>query len=101
VGSALFEEWMRRAASIDELANTPEETIVLGGHRAVATARVMQGCEIVVVSDLPHETVEGMLFTYAASLDEALAYAQAKHGDRFRAYVMPHGGFILPTVVET
>lgn len=105
VGSAPFEEWMRRASSIDELVNTPEEAIVLGGHRAVATARVMQNCEIVVVSDLPRETVEGMLFTHAASLtcqaqreDEARAYAQAKHGAGALTYVIPHGGFILPTV---
>jgi len=101
VGSASFEAWMRRATSIDELASTPEETIVLGGHRAVATARVMQNCEIVLISDLPRETAEGMLFTYAASLGEALAYAQARHGPDALTYVIPHGGFILPTVANS
>ena len=90
--------WMRRAGSIDELANTPEEDILLGGHRAVATARVMQECEIVVVSNLPRETVTGMRFTPATSLDDALAHARAKHGPDARTYVIPHGGFILPVV---
>ncbi len=98
VGHAMFEAWMRRASSVDELATTPERDIILGGHRAVATARVMQGCEIVLVSQLPRETVRGMHFTYAASLAEALAHAQARHGPDALTYVMPHGGFILPTV---
>lgn len=100
VGSARFQEWMQRARSIDELVNTPEKDILLGGHRAVATARVMQGCEIVVVSNLARETVTGMHFTHAVSLDDALACAQAKHGPNARTYVIPHGGFILPVVTE-
>ena len=98
VGSARFEETLRQAASPAELAATPEGDICLGGHTAIATARILQRCQVVVVSDLPRETVEGMHFTYAAGLDEALAHAEARHGPACPVYVMPHGGFILPVV---
>ncbi len=98
VGSAQFEETLRRAASPAELAAPPEETIRLGEHTAIATARILQQCEVVVVSSLPRATVEGMHFTHAATLDEALAYARTKHGPAALTYVIPHGGFILPVV---
>ncbi|MBU0494878.1 MAG: nickel-dependent lactate racemase [Chloroflexi bacterium] len=101
VGSALFEDWLRQTASVEALLATPEDDICLGGHRAVATARLMRGREIVVVSDLPAETVAAMRLTPAASLTEALDRARRRHGPQARTYAIPHGGFILPTVVPT
>lgn len=97
VGHATFEAWLRRAAPA-ELAATPEADVCLGGHTAIATARLLRRCEIVVVSNLSRDVVAALRFVPAASLDEALAHAEARHGPGCPVYVIPHGGFILPVV---
>jgi hypothetical protein len=45
--------------------------------------------------------LEQRFFKYAESLEDALDKIKSKHGDDFKAYVMPQGGLIYPCLEAT
>jgi len=98
VGQPVFERWMRTHKSLDEILAKNEEEIEVEGHRAYASARMMKECEVVMVTKMNPEDLAAMHFSHQKNLDEALAYVTNKHGPRFKAYVLPKGGSILPVV---
>lgn len=98
VSQPVFERWMKSHSCVDEIACKKEEDIEVEGHRAYASARMMQQAEVVMLTKMCKEELEPLHFTYKKDLDEALAYATKKHGPDFKAYVLPKGGAIFPVV---
>ncbi len=100
IGSANFEKWLSSVSDPIELEGTPEEKIVPGGNTAVNTAvRILSKYHVILITDIPKETVERIHFNYASDLDEALKVAYDRHGEDFKAYVIPQGGFIFPRYI--
>jgi nickel-dependent lactate racemase len=89
---------MKNHRSVDEIAAKKEEDIEVEGHRAYASARMMQQVEVVMLTKMCREELEPLHFTHKNSLDEAIGYVRQKHGPDFRAYVLPKGGAIFPVV---
>jgi nickel-dependent lactate racemase len=98
VSQPVFERWMKNHRSVDEIAAKKEEDIEVEGHRAYASARMMQQVEVVMLTKMCREELEPLHFTHKNSLDEAIGYVRQKHGPDFRAYVLPKGGAIFPVV---
>jgi len=97
-GEAAFERWVREADSLDDILRRFESHFELGGHKAFAIARVLKEKEVVLVSPQPSDLAESLFMRPAATLDEALAYVRRKHGDDFKAYVLPHATLVFPVV---
>jgi len=97
VGQPVFEKWLRKH-HLEEILHKNEEDIEVEGHRAYLTAKILKKCEVIVISSLAKELVEEMHFTYKKDLNDALSYLKKKHGDNFKAYIIPNGAAILPIV---
>lgn len=90
VGQEVFGQWMERY-SLSEILSMPESGIASEAHRAYASARVMNQCEVIVVSDMDPQRLGRMKFRGYRSLDEAMDYIREKHGPDFECYVVPQG----------
>lgn len=97
VGQPVFEKWLRKH-HLEEILHKNEEDIEVEGHRAYLTAKILKKREVVVISSLTKELVGEMHFTWKKDLNAALSYLKQKHGDNFKAYVIPNGAAILPSV---
>ncbi len=98
MGDATFEEWMRAAKNPDEIINRLKERFVMGGHKAYAFATVLRKKEVVLISGLGKKFAEEMFFTHAGSLEEALENVRKKHGDGYRAAILPEAGAVMPVM---
>jgi nickel-dependent lactate racemase len=96
IGSDTFDQWLFKADSLEQLLNTPEKDIVVGGHTAVVNSRTLKDYDVLVVSKMDKNTLEQRFFGYAESLDDAIEKIKAKYGENFKSYVMPQGGLIYP-----
>ncbi len=96
IGSDTFAEWLLKASSLDELLNTKQEKIIVGGHTAVGNAKVLKKFDILVVSNIKKKDLEKRFYKYAKSIEDAINWVKDKHGDDFRSYVMPQAGLIYP-----
>lgn len=94
-GNATFHNWFRfreLAAFEAELRKNYE----INGQTAYSTLQKAQRFRVILVSKLPPAEVAAMGMTAAASLDEALARAEAMLPSDYTAYVIPEGGSVLP-----
>jgi nickel-dependent lactate racemase len=98
IGSDTFAQWLLEASSLDELLNTKQEKIIVGGHTAVGNAKVLKRFDVLVVSSINKEDLEKRFYKYAKSIEDAIDWAKNKHGDDFKSYVMPQAGLIYPVL---
>lgn len=96
-GNQEMVRFLRNASRVDELLALPPGSITIGGHRAMATARILNHAEVVLVSDLPAEDVRAMHFTPADSAEEALHIAGDRFGKYFRMHIVPDGDHVFFT----
>jgi len=82
------------------LLSYPEEKIEVGGHRAFATAKILQDYKVYVLSDLISEELNQMHFIPIKNIDEAINHLRKDYGDNFTSYIIPNGTSILPTVTH-
>ncbi len=90
VGQKAFGEWMARY-TVEEILAMPEESIAAEAHRAYATAMVMEGCEVAVVSSMEAGQLAAMKFRGFGDLRQAVGYLEGKHGPDFTCYLVPQG----------
>ena len=69
---------------------------VLGGHKAFAIARVAKEVEVLLISSLPQDKVKKLFFIPVENITQALNYVKEKHGEDFKAYILPLGNTVLP-----
>ncbi len=98
IGERVFEEWIAAAPNAHSMIDRVKRDFELGGHKAAAIAMVLENADIVLVSEMPEETVRAAFLTPARSAQEALDAALQKYGEDATVIVMPHGGSTLPTV---
>lgn len=98
IGERVFEEWIAAASDAHSMIERVRRDFQLGGHKAAAIAMVLENADIVLVSEMPEETVRAAFLTPAKSAQEALDAALRKYGPDATVIVMPHGGSTLPTV---
>lgn len=98
-GSEMLEETMRREKTIENIEHAIKEKFVLGKHKAFAIARLIKKAEFILLSSLPETYAREMLFTPAASVEEALRVARLKLGDDADIILMPDGSYTVPRIV--
>ena len=97
-GSETYEQWMRAYKTPAAIEAKVRQDFVIGGHKAYAVTRLMKKAQFILVSSLDDELVRTLLFTPAATMEDALAMAFAKLGAAPRVILMPQGSLTVPAV---
>ncbi len=96
LGEEVFERWMTRAKSPEEMVEKIQKHFELGGHKAAAIGMVMGRAEVYLVSDMEEDFVRSLFFTPFKSVQEAFDAAMNKMGRGADVICMPYGGSTLP-----
>jgi nickel-dependent lactate racemase len=97
IGSDTFLPWFEyRDAS--EVAIHLHAGYQLNGHTALSFMQKRERINIILVSELGRDVVEGLGVSCAEDLSEALAMGEARVGPEARVYVMPRAWGLLPVV---
>lgn len=95
-GERTFEEWMRNAASPDEILEWISGSFVLGGHKAAAIAAAAKHADICLVSSLDRSAAKNILPWRSGSIEEALRESFTRLGPDATVLVMPDAHMTLP-----
>jgi len=99
IGSGTFLPWFRYRDS-EEVTQYLYGDYQLNGHTALSFMQKRERINVILVSELAREVVEGLGVTHAENLDEALSKAEAIVGEDARVYVFPRAWGLLPVVKE-
>lgn len=97
IGSDTFLPWFEYRDS-GEVTRNLYANYQLNGHTALSFMRKRERINLIIVSELAREVIEGLGAVYAENLDEALHKAEAIAGDGARIYVFPRAWGLLPVV---
>lgn len=100
VGSDMMVEWMKKYQTPERIEEEVRKNFVIGGHKAYAVTRLMKKATFILVSSLPTELSSLLLFTPAATLDEAVEKAHELLGPAPSTLLMPQGGLTVPIVKQ-
>ncbi|MEZ0535811.1 nickel-dependent lactate racemase [Caldicellulosiruptoraceae bacterium PP1] len=95
-GEGVFEHWINEANNPDDLIERVKTNFELGGHKAAALATVIKDIDIIAVSDMPNQMLNKIFIKKIDDLESLFSYLKEKHGDNFKAYVIPYASSILP-----
>lgn len=98
LGDSIFEQWMFSASGPADVMARFQREFVVGGHKAYVLARVLAEKDVIIVSTMPTELVRRVFMIPAANLGEAARLVSQKHGDNYRALIMPHAGLVAPNI---
>lgn len=96
LGERTFERWIAEATDSHSLIDRVMAHFELGGHKAAAIAMVLENAKVVLISELPEDTVRSVFLTPASSTQEALDGALREYGEDATVIIMPYGGSTLP-----
>jgi nickel-dependent lactate racemase len=95
MGHPVFERWAKEAECAEDCIERFGREYEFGGHKAALLAKESLEHNIILVSALPREIAQMCFFQPEATLDEALAAAQDRHGKDARMLVIPYGNLTL------
>jgi nickel-dependent lactate racemase len=96
-GEKNFENWMIEK-SPKEMIEKIKGKFVLGAHKAVAIATILEKVQIYLISELEPELVKKINMTPFKSVQEALDDAIVKLGKSSKVIIMPEAGSTLPVL---
>jgi nickel-dependent lactate racemase len=95
-GSAQYEKTMREHRTPERVETALRANFEIGAHKAYAVTRLMKKAQFILVSDMDPDFSRMLLFTPAATIEEALAMAYAKLGPTPTITLMPMGALTVP-----
>ena len=100
IGHESYHAWMKTVKTPDEaLQKARQEGFAPGEHKVFVLARILKQAELMIVgSAIPPSTLQDLLLTPVATMEEALARAFAKLGSEAKVWVLPYGVITIPVV---
>ncbi|MFQ3675587.1 MAG: nickel-dependent lactate racemase [Endomicrobiia bacterium] len=95
IGQKIFADWLTKK-SLNEILHTKQHKIIVEGHRAYLTAKILQNYHCILVSKIAKDTVRKLKFHYARDINEAICKINKKYKNKYRCYIIPNGSSILP-----
>ncbi len=95
-GNAVFETWMKSAASPEEILTRFQEQFCLGGHKAARIVETLRHAQVFLITSMPDEEVRRMYLRPFPTPQAALEAALAELGSHSRVLVLPHAGSVIP-----
>lgn len=100
IGNPVFEEWLLKSTSPDEIITKIQQEFVLGGHKAAAIALIQKRANIYLVSEMPDEMVHQAGMVPFPDPQRALQSAIAEYGNLGKVIILPQAGSLIPRFVE-
>lgn len=97
-GSETFEKTMRTLKTPQAVEEELRKNFEIGAHKAYAVTRLMKKADFILVTALDKELAKDCLFTAVDTVDEALAIAKIKVGEKPNIILMPQGSLTVPIV---
>lgn len=97
-GEEVFERWVNRSKSPDDLIVGIKTNFELGGHKAAAIALVEKKAKVFMVTDMSEEMVLRLYMKPFKEVNEALDEAFKELGNKASVLLMPFGGSTLPVL---
>jgi nickel-dependent lactate racemase len=91
-GEDVFEEWMQDSTDYNLISKKLKENFVLGGHKAVAVARVISEKKVFLYSEFDKTSTEKMGFKKLDDIQEYLD-TSIKENNGIKVTVIPCGRF--------
>ncbi|MEM4258456.1 MAG: nickel-dependent lactate racemase [Candidatus Thermoplasmatota archaeon] len=92
IGSTLYEDWMKRYRTSDEIRQALESQFILGAHKAYYHRKAIENHQVFFVSSMDPAVVKNLFsFDPVTNLDEALRRAFEVKGKDARVLVVPQG----------
>ncbi len=95
-GEKLFEDFMNRGWTPQQIMDDVKANFVMGGHKAYAFAKVAAEKEVIMVTSLPDKIVASCFARKAATIQEAIDMALRSQGKNARFIIMPEGSVTVP-----
>jgi nickel-dependent lactate racemase len=95
-GEKVFQEWMSRRWPPARIMEEVKKNFVMGGHKAYGFAKVAAEKEYYLISAMSREDSELLYAKKAATVQEAVDAAAARHGENAAWAYMPAGSVSLP-----
>ncbi len=95
IGQEIFGNWLVNY-DIEEILSFPRDKIVVEGHRAYLTAKILKNYNCILVSSLESTLVSKLKFYYAENLNKAVKIVEQKFAKNYKSYIIPDGSSILP-----
>ena len=95
-GEKVFEDFMNRGWTPQQIMNEIKAHFVMGGHKAYAFAKVAAEKQVIMVTSLPEQIVASCFARKAESVQEAVAMALESQGKDATFIVMPEGAVTVP-----
>lgn len=99
LGEDVFEKWMLKAETPQNMIEDIQVNFELGGHKAAAIGMVLNNSKIFLVSSLSDTLVSQLFMQPFTLLQDALDQAFDELGKDAKVIVMPYGGSTLPVVI--
>lgn len=95
IGSKEMARFLRKYNSVKELLKIPGRAISVGGHRAIASAKILQTAEIIFVTENPEINLRALHFKKYHSWNNCIQHLYKKYGQEFQCNVIPNGNFFF------
>jgi nickel-dependent lactate racemase len=96
-GSAAYEEFMRGVSTVNSVFEKfSQMEFRVGPHKAFQVARLLKTFRIILVSQIPAETVKALLMEPAATVQDAYNLVMATWSDSCTVAILPHATTTLP-----
>lgn len=96
MGDPIFKEWVARAKNHNDILDRfSQEGFILGGHKAYVLSRLLQKHDIVLISQMPEARKNVPIIEHADNWLQAERYLKEKHGQNYRALILPLAGLIF------
>jgi nickel-dependent lactate racemase len=95
-GEKVFEEFMNRGWTPQQIMAEIKAHFVMGGHKAYGFAKVAAEKNIIMVSSLPEKIVASCFARKSGSVQQAVEMALKEQGTEARFIIMPEGSVTVP-----
>lgn len=96
LGDPHFEKWINSGSVAQVLALFKEKGFQLGGHKAYLLCNLLKDYEVVMLSELPDAKDKIPFFSHADKWCEAEKFIKKRHGNNYRALILPLAGLVFP-----
>jgi nickel-dependent lactate racemase len=96
-GSAAYEEFMQGVYTVRSVFEKfSKSEFRVGPHKAFQVARLLSKFRIILVSQIPMDTVKSLLMESATTVQDAYDLISSSRGDSYTVAVLPHATTTLP-----
>jgi nickel-dependent lactate racemase len=96
LGNAVFADWSREEPTPEQVGERLQREFVFGGHKLWYLAECARRMRVFLYSGLDESSCRRVFCRKLTSFERLIEGLFGRYGKQFRAWVIPHGGIVLP-----